>query len=46
MSKIKSFRDSQNWVWEAFKQVRSRNGGHGADGQSLEAFEADLGNHL
>ena len=46
MSKAKPFEIPKQWVWEAFKQVRSRKGGPGHDGQSLEAFEANLGNNL
>lgn len=46
MSKTKPFEIPKQWVWEAFKQVRSRKGGPGHDGQSLEAFEANLGNNL
>ena len=46
MSKAKPFEIPKQWVWEAFKQVRSRKGGPGHDGQSLEVFEANLGNNL
>jgi RNA-directed DNA polymerase len=33
-------------VWQAWKQVKANGGAAGADGQSIEDFEADLGNNL
>ena len=46
MNKTKPFEIPKQWIWEAFKQVRSRKGGPGHGGQSLQAFEANLGNNL
>jgi RNA-directed DNA polymerase len=42
----KPFMIMKRQVYEAYKAVRSSNGGAGVDGQSLEAFEADLEGNL
>ena len=42
----KSFDISKREVWEAFQEVRKNKGAPGVDGQSIEAFEADLKNNL
>ena len=42
----KSFDISKRLVWEAYKSVKANQGAAGADGQSVEAFEADLRNNL
>lgn len=46
MTKAKSFDISKREVWEAFKQVRSRKGSPGYDGQSIADFEGDLRDNL
>jgi retron-type reverse transcriptase len=44
--KDKSFDISKRLVWEAYKSVKANQGAAGVDGQSVEAFEADLRNNL
>ena len=44
--KVKSFDISKRLVWEAYKSVKANQGTAGVDGQSVEAFEADLRNNL
>ena len=44
--KVKSFDISKRLVWEAYKSVKANKGAAGVDGQSVEAFEADLRNNL
>jgi len=46
MSKTKSFDISKREVWEAFKKVKANHGAAGVDGQSIEAFEANLADNL
>ena len=50
VSKLKSqgkpFVISKWDVWEAFKRVKKNGGGPGVDGQTIEAFEADLQDNL
>ena len=50
MEKLKSsgkpFDISKQEVWDAWLKVKGNQGGPGVDGQSLEAFEADLKNNL
>ena len=50
MDKLKSqgkpFEISKWDVWEAFKRVKKNGGGPGVDGQTIEAFEADLQDNL
>lgn len=42
----KPFDISKRLVWQAWKQVKANGGAAGADGVSIEAFEADPGNNL
>jgi group II intron reverse transcriptase/maturase len=42
----KSFDISKRLVWEAYKSVKANQGAAGVDGQSVEAFEADLQKNL
>jgi group II intron reverse transcriptase/maturase len=42
----KPFMIDKRLVYEAYKAVRSSKGGAGVDGQTIEAFEADLKNNL
>ena len=42
----KSFDISKRLVWEAYKSVKANQGAAGVDGQSVEAFEADLHAHV
>ncbi len=44
--KDRSFDIPKRLVWEAYKSVRRKKGAAGVDGQSIEAFEADLENNL
>lgn len=46
MERTKPFDISKRQVWEAYKGVRANQGSAGVDGQSIEAFEADLENNL
>ena len=45
-SKEKPFSISKRLVWEAYQRVKANNGAPGADGCSIEDFEADLKNNL
>ena len=45
-SQEKPFAIPKQLVWEAYKRVKANKGAPGADGQSLEEFESDLGNNL
>ncbi len=42
----KPFQIPKRLVWEAYKSVKANKGAAGVDGQSIEDFEADLGNNL
>lgn len=42
----KSFDIDKRLIWEAWKQVRQRQGAPGIDGQTIEQFEADLEGQL
>lgn len=42
----KPFVISKHLVWNAFKRVRANRGSAGVDGQSIAAFEEQLGNNL
>src|ERR1019366_6041291 len=42
----KPFMIDKRRVYEAYKAVKSSKGGAGVDGQSIEAFEADLKGNL
>ncbi len=42
----KSFAIPKLMVWEAWRQVKANKGAPGADGQDLDAFEADLEGNL
>ncbi len=44
--KAMSFEISKEMVWAAFKAVKANKGAPGAEGQSIEDFEEDLGNNL
>ena len=46
MDRAKSFCISKREVWEAYKQVKAKRGAAGVDGQSIDEFEADVGNNL
>lgn len=46
MSQAKPFPITKSQVWEAYKRVKANKGGAGVDGQTLKAFEEDLGNNL
>ena len=46
MTEAKPFAIPKQVVWEAYKKVKANRGAAGVDGQSLEAFEADLKNNL
>lgn len=46
MDKAKSFCISKRDVWEAYKRVRANQGAAGVDGESIAAFDEDLGNNL
>ena len=45
-SKEKPFSISKRLVWEAYQRVKANKGAPGADGCSIEDFEADLKNNL
>ena len=42
----KPFQISKREVWDAWLKVKGNQGAPGVDGQSIEAFEKDLGNNL
>ena len=42
----KPFAIPKRLVWQAWKSVKANKGAAGADGVTIEAFEADLGNNL
>src|SRR6202521_1301079 len=46
MSEAKPFSISKQVVWEAYQKVKANHGAAGVDGESIEAFEADLKNNL
>lgn len=46
MSSAKAFPIPKALVWEAYQDVKKSQGGPGADGQTMEEFEADLKNQL
>lgn len=46
MDKAKPFCISKRWVWEAYKRVKANDGAAGVDGQTIEMFEAGVGNNL
>ena len=46
MSSAKAFPIPKALVWEAYQDVKRSQGGPGADGQTMEEFEADLKNQL
>lgn len=46
MAEAKPYPISKQAVWEAYQKVKANKGAAGVDGQSIEAFETDLGNNL
>jgi RNA-directed DNA polymerase len=46
MAELKPYTISKQVVWEAYQKVKANKGAAGVDGQSIEAFEADLKNNL
>ena len=46
MDRTKPFPISKRQVWEAWKKVKANQGGAGIDGQTIEAFEAKVGDNL
>ena len=46
MPEAKSYAISKQVVWEEYQKVKANHGAAGVDGQSIEAFEADLKNNL
>ena len=46
MDRTKPFPISKGQVWEAWKKVKANQGGAGIDGQTIEAFEAKVGDNL
>jgi RNA-directed DNA polymerase len=46
MAEAKPYTISKQAVWEAYQKVKANKGAAGVDGQSIEAFEADLTNNL
>ena len=46
MTEAKPYAISKQVVWEAYQRVKANHGAAGVDGQSIEAFEADLRNNL
>jgi retron-type reverse transcriptase len=46
MDEAKPFLIPKREVWEAFKRVKANQGAAGADGQSIEDFEANLSGNL
>jgi RNA-directed DNA polymerase len=46
MSDAKPYAISKQVVWQAYQKVKANHGAAGVDGESIEAFEADLKNNL
>jgi RNA-directed DNA polymerase len=46
MSETKPFSISKQWVFEAYRKVRSNRGSGGVDGISLAEFDKDYKNYL
>lgn len=46
MDRTKPFPISKHQVWKAWKKVKANQGGAGIDGQTIEAFEAKVGDNL
>jgi len=46
VSRAKPFEIPKQWVWKAWQQVKANHGAHGVDGQSIAAFEEELGRNL
>ena len=46
MPEAKSYVISKQVVWEAYQKVKANHGAAGVDGESIEAFEADLKSNL
>ena len=46
MKSAKPFDIPKRLVWEAYKEVKANRGAAGIDGESIEAFEADLKDNL
>ena len=46
MGKAKPFCIAKRDVWEAYKRVKANRGAAGVDGESIAAFQQDLGNNL
>ena len=46
VTETKPFAIDKRVVFEAYKRVRAKKGSAGVDGESLEAFETNLGNNL
>jgi retron-type reverse transcriptase len=46
MSGAKAFAIPKQSVWAAWLKVKANQGAHGVDGESIEAFEAQLGGNL
>ena len=46
MPESKPYAISKQVVWKAYKEVKANHGAAGVDGQSIEAFEADLKGNL
>lgn len=46
MTQTKPFTIPKSLVYEAYKRVKANRGGAGIDGESLKAFEVDLGKNL
>ena len=46
MTGAKPFDIPKRRVWEAFKSIKANHGTAGVDGQTIEVFEARLGDNL
>ncbi len=46
LNQAKPFCITKRQVWEAYKRVKANKGAAGVDGQTIEAYEADLENNL
>src|SRR5262252_11013708 len=46
MPDAKPYAISKQVVWQAYQKVKANHGAAGVDGESIEAFEADLKNNL